>query len=63
MGYEIVFHYKNATEQPGVYEDEIKTKSCKVGKVNEDIYKPLLVQQANIKQEGEVLNYSSSMRP
>jgi hypothetical protein len=33
------------------------------GKVNEDIYKPLLVQQANIKQEGEVLNYSSSMRP
>lgn len=37
MGYEIVFHYKNATEQPGVYEDEIKTKNCKVGKVTEDV--------------------------
>jgi hypothetical protein len=37
MGYEIVFHYKDATDRPGVYEDEIKTRNCKVGKITEEI--------------------------
>ena len=36
MGYELIFHYKEA-ESPGVYKDEIKNKSYKIGKVTEDV--------------------------
>jgi hypothetical protein len=36
MGYELIFHYKEA-ESPGVYKDEIKNKSYKIGKVTEEI--------------------------
>lgn len=36
MGYELIFHYKEA-EKPGVYKDEVKNKSYKIGKVTEDI--------------------------
>jgi hypothetical protein len=37
MGYEIFYHYKEASEKPGTYGDEVKTKSCKVGKVTEEV--------------------------
>lgn len=37
MGYEIVFHYKEVSDKPGVYQEEIKTKTAKVGKSNDDI--------------------------
>lgn len=37
MGYELIFHYKEAADQPGLYKEEIKNKSYKVGKVTEDI--------------------------
>lgn len=37
MGYEIVYRYKEATEAPGVYSDEVKEKSAKIGKVTEDV--------------------------
>lgn len=37
MGYEIVYKYKDATDSPGVYSDEIKDKSVKIGKVTDDI--------------------------
>jgi hypothetical protein len=37
MGYELVFHYKEAGEQPGSYKEEVKNKSYKIGKVTEDV--------------------------
>lgn len=37
MGYEIIFHYKEATEKPGFYSEEIKNKTYKIGKVTEEI--------------------------
>jgi hypothetical protein len=37
MGYEIIFHYKEVSDKPGVYLDEVKTKTCKVGKATEDV--------------------------
>lgn len=37
MGYEIVFRYKEATDRPGVYKDEVLERTQKVGKVTEDI--------------------------
>lgn len=37
MGYEIIYRYKEATDSPGVYSDEVKEKSAKIGKVTEDV--------------------------
>lgn len=37
MGYEIIYRYKEATDAPGVYSDEVKEKSAKIGKVTEDV--------------------------
>lgn len=37
MGYELVFHYKESSETPGIYNEDIKNKSYKVGKVTEEI--------------------------
>lgn len=37
MGYEINFHYKEATDKLGVYQEEVKIKSCRVGKYYEDV--------------------------
>lgn len=37
MGYELVFHYKEVSEKPGIYNEEVKNKSYKVGKVTEEV--------------------------
>lgn len=37
MGYEVLFKYKESTGEPGVYSDEIKEKTSKVGKMTEDV--------------------------
>lgn len=37
MGYEIIYRYKEATDKPGVYSDEIKERGAKIGKVTEDV--------------------------
>jgi hypothetical protein len=37
MGYELIFHYKESTEKPGTYSEELKNKTYKVGKVTEDV--------------------------
>jgi hypothetical protein len=37
MGYEVVYRYKEATGEPGVYSDEIKERSSKIGRVTEDV--------------------------
>lgn len=37
MGYELIFHYKESTDKPGMYSEEVKNKTYKVGKVTEDI--------------------------
>lgn len=37
MGYEVIYRYKEATETPGVYSDEIKERSTKIGKVTEEV--------------------------
>lgn len=37
MGYEIVYKYKEATDAPGVYSEEIKERSVKIGKVTDDV--------------------------
>lgn len=37
MGYEVIYKYKEATDVPGVYSDEVKERSAKIGKVTEDV--------------------------
>jgi hypothetical protein len=37
MGYEIIYRYKEATDVPGVYSEEVKEKSAKIGKVTEEV--------------------------
>jgi hypothetical protein len=37
MGYELIFHYKEVSDRPGIYNEEIKNKSYKVGKVTEEV--------------------------
>ncbi|NBP02618.1 MAG: hypothetical protein EBU90_21355 [Proteobacteria bacterium] len=37
MGYEILYRYKEALENPGTYGEEVKTKSVKVGKVTDEV--------------------------
>lgn len=39
MGFEVVYHYKELVDEstPGVYKDEVKTKTSKIGKLNEEI--------------------------
>lgn len=37
MGYEITYYYKEADESPGTYQDELLSKTSKIGKFDEDI--------------------------
>jgi hypothetical protein len=37
MGYEIIYRYKEATDVPGVYSEEVKEKSSKIGKVTDEV--------------------------
>lgn len=37
MGYEVVFSYKESAGKPGEYADEVKKKTCRIGKATEDI--------------------------
>jgi hypothetical protein len=37
MGYEVIFSYKESAEKPGEYGDEIKKRTCRIGKTTEDI--------------------------
>lgn len=37
MGYEVIFSYKESGEKPGEYLDEVKTKTCRIGKTTEDV--------------------------
>jgi hypothetical protein len=37
MGYEVIFSYKESGEKPGQYLDEVKTKTCRIGKTTEDV--------------------------
>jgi hypothetical protein len=37
MGYEILYKYKEATDTPGVYSEEVKERSAKIGRVTEDV--------------------------
>lgn len=37
MGYEVVFSYKESGDSPGEYSDEIKRKTCRIGKATEDV--------------------------
>lgn len=37
MGYEVVYRYKEASGEPGVYSEEIKERSAKIGRVAEEV--------------------------
>lgn len=37
MGYEVVYRYKEAAGEPGVYSEEVKERSAKIGKVTDDV--------------------------
>lgn len=37
MGYEVVFSYKEAGEKAGDYLDEVKKRTCRIGKTTEDV--------------------------
>lgn len=37
MGYEVVFSYKESGDSPGHYSDEIKKKTCRIGRTTEDV--------------------------
>lgn len=37
MGYEVIYRYKEAGDQPGSYSEEIKEKSAKIGKVTDEV--------------------------
>lgn len=37
MGYEVVFSYKESGEKPGEYSEEVKKKTCRIGKTTEDV--------------------------
>lgn len=37
MGFEIIYHYKQSSDIPGEYVDEILTKTSKIGKYDEDV--------------------------
>jgi hypothetical protein len=37
MGYEVVFSYKESGDSPGQYSEEIKKKTCKIGKTTENV--------------------------
>lgn len=37
MGYEVVFSYKEAAAAPGEYSEEVKKKTCRIGKTTEDV--------------------------
>jgi hypothetical protein len=37
MGYEVVFSYKESGEKPGEYAEEIKRRTCRIGKTIEDV--------------------------
>lgn len=37
MGYEVIFSYKESGDKPGQYLDDVKTKTCRIGKTTEDV--------------------------
>jgi hypothetical protein len=37
MGFEITYYYKDASDTPGVYQDEVLMKTTKIGKFDEDV--------------------------
>ena len=37
MGYEVIFSYKESTGRPGEYADEVKKRTCRIGKATEDV--------------------------
>lgn len=39
MGFEVIYHYKELADEnvPGVYKEEIKTKTSKIGKSNDEV--------------------------
>lgn len=37
MGYEVVFSYKESGDRPGEYSEEIKKRTCRIGKTTEDV--------------------------
>jgi hypothetical protein len=37
MGYEVIYRYKEAAGEPGVYSEEIKERSTKIGRVTEEV--------------------------
>lgn len=37
MGYEVIYKYKESVGEPGLYSDEIKERSAKMGRVTEDV--------------------------
>lgn len=37
MGYEVVFSYKEAGEKAGEYSDEVKKRTCRIGKTTEEV--------------------------
>lgn len=37
MGYEVVFSYKESGDKPGEYSEEVKKKTCRIGKTTEEV--------------------------
>lgn len=37
MGYEVIFSYKESAGKPGEYSEEVKKKTCRIGKATEDV--------------------------
>lgn len=37
MGYEVVYRYKEAAGEPGVYSEEVKERSAKIGRVTDEV--------------------------
>lgn len=37
MGYEVVFSYKESAGKPGEYGEEVKKKTCRIGRTTEDV--------------------------
>lgn len=37
MGYEVIYRYKEAAGEPGVYSDEVKERSAKIGRVTDEV--------------------------
>lgn len=37
MGYEVIFSYKESAGRPGEYAEEVKKKTCRIGKATDDV--------------------------